>query len=104
MALVAGPPRRDENEAEVVALVRRRLCLVQPKPVHMPVWRRSLLGTPNCCLRARTSDSLEKRLLQAATLFSHQCLVEGFSEVPHSRGAIWQGSYVGYWRYVARCT
>jgi hypothetical protein len=36
MAL-AGPPRRDENKEEVVALVRRRLCLVQPKPVHASV-------------------------------------------------------------------
>ncbi len=33
MALLAGPPRRDENKGEVVALVRRRLCLVPPKPV-----------------------------------------------------------------------
>ena len=35
---LAGPPRRDENkEEEVVALVRRRLCLVQLKPVHASV-------------------------------------------------------------------
>ena len=35
MALLAGPPRRDENKEEVVALVRRRLCLVpQREPVH----------------------------------------------------------------------
>jgi hypothetical protein len=56
MAL-AGPPRSDENKEEVVALVRRRFCLVPQSP-YTSVTLRSLEGTPNCCLRARILDSV----------------------------------------------
>jgi hypothetical protein len=41
MAL-AGPPRRDENKEKVVALVRRRLCLVPSKPLHTSVTQEPL--------------------------------------------------------------
>src|SRR5215217_3370931 len=58
MALLAGPPRRDENKEEVVALVRRRLCLVPQSPYTTSVTQEPSEGTPNCCLRARILDSV----------------------------------------------
>src|SRR5215218_10975367 len=58
MALLAGPPRRDENKEEVVALVRRRLCLVPQSPYTTSVTQEPSEGTPDCRLRARTSDSV----------------------------------------------
>src|SRR5215208_1244795 len=78
MAL-AGPPRSYENGAVALqADVGFAWCHKSP----IPKCDAGASGTPNCCLiRARTPDSLWKRLLQAAALFSHQCLEGEFSEL-----------------------
>src|SRR5688500_10294231 len=82
---------------------------------YMPVWRRSLLGTPNCCLRARTSDSLVEEAPPGGVLiFTSGCLIprtpvnkgkkrkgQGvLAPAPPLLGSLWAPSHGGGGHYV----
>src|SRR5215204_4213298 len=60
MALVAGPPRRDENKESSSPWSDVGFAWCNQSP-YTPVWRRSLIGTPNCSALEHEHQTLDRR-------------------------------------------
>src|SRR5215204_1642726 len=60
MALVAGPPRRDENKGRSSPWSDVGFAWCNQSP-YTPVWRRSLIGTPNCSALEHEHQTLDRR-------------------------------------------